>query len=117
MNVVETHFLTTDPRTIAAVKAVLADVAGKVYVTTRLGLDMMDSEDSVESFTAGTDGSFSHVKEYGCSEWDFVLVGMMMGGAVAVVESQNVYDAHSRLLALVNAGISIQQAVQSLMPE
>lgn len=117
MNVVDTHFLTTDPETIASVKSVMTNSIGKVFVTSRLGLDMMESDETVECFTATTDGQLSGVKQYEGSEWDFVLVGMMMGGAaIAVVENENVHGAYSRMRDLVNEGKTLPQAFDALLP-
>lgn len=118
MNVVDNHFLTTDPTVIKIVKSVMANCDGKVFITTRLGLDARANGENVECFTATTDGKLSSVEQYTEAEWDVVLLRMMLANTpIAVVERENVLDARSQLYSLMNAGKTLPQAVSALLPE
>ena len=118
MNVVDTYFLTTNPTVVNEVKAALANCDGKVFITTRLGLDIRESGESVECFTATTDGGLSPVEQYTDAEWDVVLVQLMLAiTPIAVVERENVLDARNLLYKLMGAGKSLPQALLALLPE
>lgn len=106
---------TPDQRLLSEVKAVLANLDGKVFITTRLSMDC-DEATSVECFTASTDGHLSQVEEHVGPEWDFMLIRMASAKKpIAVIERDDVYEAHSQVRNLISSGMTLPQAIVALM--
>lgn len=106
---------TPEQRLLSEVKAVLANLDGKVFITTRLSMDC-DEATSVECFTASTDGHLSQVEEHVGPEWDFMLIRMASAKKpIAVIERDDVYEAHSQVRNLISSGMTLPQAIVALM--
>lgn len=116
MNTTTTDFLTTNTVLRREIKAGLGNPDGKVFITTRLGLDL-DNDEGVERFTASGDGELSMISEYEGAEWDMMLVRMASATKpIAVIERENVCEARGQIRNLINAGMTLTQAIKALLP-
>lgn len=116
MSTTKTDFLTTNAVLSREIKAVLGNPDGKVFLTTRLGLDL-NNDEGVECFTVSGDGELSMITEYEGAELDMMLVRMASATKpITVIERENVYEARGQIWNLINAGMTLTQAIEALLP-
>lgn len=113
----DSFYLTNEPRTIAQIQAALAEQYGIVIVTSRLAMDLLDSDDGVECFTIKADGTQGTVKEFSGSEWDIELLRLAASSRyTAIVEVEDVQGASTHLGCLLATGITVGEAVATMLP-
>lgn len=72
-------------------------------------------EESREAFSVNLDGRQSHVDDYTPDSWDFLMIALSAGQKpTALIEVDDVYEVHSAIMNLKNAGLTYAEAITSL---
>ena len=75
-------------------------------------------EDSREAFSVTLDGRQTHVDDYTPDSWDFLMIALSAGQKrIALIEVDDVYEVHSAIQNLKNAGLTYAEAISALLED